>query len=322
MPYLTLGEYDPKSATRQTPPGPRENGNDDFIGRRDSKHIAHVPLTLDQYYYPGISDTSYRDDNQVFSKYLEKYQKVVSSTSRTHPHARPKKKQILMVDQLWIWIVDDQSIITSTAQRSESSIASPQDSKDSSMSTLLHRVLNDIAYGESRGRFERPTSVDAVMQLVLGAATGFFIAKCVRFADGTSKGALEVFREFIRDVANRETELFQNFLGGLRDEIENRKARAERMSPRSGRTSIRELPNNPHHIISEETELLDHIRDTNDELHMLRALAKDQEIVWNQAFAGIETQGQFSCTPAEIAQDLDGMIMEAEMTRSSWSNSY
>ncbi|GES62743.1 Mg2+ transporter protein, CorA-like/Zinc transport protein ZntB [Aspergillus terreus] len=318
MPYLTLGEYDPESAGTQTPSRRGENGDDDLVGRRDSKHVGHVPLTLDQYYYPGISDTSYRDDNQVFSTYLQKHQeKVVPSTNRTRPHARSKKKQILMVDQLWIWIVDDHSIITSTAQRREqSSTATPQDPKDSSMSTLLHRVLNDIAYGESRGRFERPTSVDEVMQLMLGVATEFFIAKCVQLADGTSKGPLEVFREFTRDVANRETELFQNFLGGLRDEIKNREARAERIS-QSGRPSIRELPNNPHHIISEETELLDQIRDINDELHMLRALAEDQEIVWNQAFAGIETQGRFSCTPTEIAQDLDGMITEAEMTRDS-----
>ncbi|KAL2851650.1 hypothetical protein BJX68DRAFT_275120 [Aspergillus pseudodeflectus] len=319
MPYLTLGEYDPKNAARQPPSRREDNGDDDLIGRRDAKHIAHVPLTLDQYYYPGISDTSYRDDNQVFSKYLKKHQeKPVSSTSRARPDARSKKKQILMVDQLWIWIIDGQSIITSTSHRpQEASTAAPQNSRDSSMSTLLHRVLNDIAYGEGRGRFERPTSVGAVMQLILGAATGFFIEKCVQLADGTSKGPLEVFRESIREVANRETVLFQNFLGGLRDEIKSRKVRAERISSGSGRPSIRELPNNPHHIISEETELLDQIRDINDELHMLRALAEDQEIVWNQAFAGIETQGRFTCTPAEIARDLDGMIVEAEMTRSS-----
>jgi hypothetical protein len=107
MPYLTLGEYDPKNAARQPPSRCEDNGDDDLIGRRDAKHIAHVPLTLDQYYYPGISDTSYRDDNQVFSKYLKKPQeKPVSSTSRTRPDARSKKKQILMVDQLWIWIID------------------------------------------------------------------------------------------------------------------------------------------------------------------------------------------------------------------------
>lgn len=105
----------------------------------------------------------------------------------------------------------------------------------------------------------------------------------------------------------------------LKQEIEKRKARTERISSRSGRPSIRELPNNPHYIISEETELLDQIRDINDELHMLRSLAEDQEIVWNQAFAGMETQGRFSCTPTEIARDLDGMILEADMTRDSVS---
>jgi hypothetical protein len=54
---------------------------------------------------------------------------------------------------------------------------------------------------------------------------------------------------------------------------------------------------------------------------MLRSLAEDQEIVWKQAFAGIETQGRFSCTPSEISRDLDGMILEAEMTRDSVSAS-
>ncbi|GFF54269.1 hypothetical protein IFM58399_09785 [Aspergillus lentulus] len=313
MPYLTLGEYDPKNPKKRTLSGLKESGDDNLISRRDSRHIAHVPLTLDQYYYPGISDTSYRDKTQVFSKYLEEHhEKVVSSTSRS------KKKQILMVDQLWIWIIDDQSVITSTSQRQEeSSTVSSQDARDSSMSTLLQHVLNDIAYGETRGRSERPTSVNEVMQLALGAATGFFIEKCVQLADGTFKGPLEVFRESIRDVANRETELFQNFLKDLKQEIEKRKARTERISSRSGRPSIRELPNNPHYIISEETELLDQIRDINDELHMLRSLAEDQEIVWKQAFADMETQGRFSCTPTEIARDLDGMILEAEMTRDS-----
>lgn len=94
-----------------------------------------------------------------------------------------------------------ESVITSTSQRNEeSSTVSSQDARDSSMSTLLQHVLNDIAYGESRGRSERPTSVNEVMQLVLGAATGFFIEKCVQLADGTFKGPLEVFRESIRDV--------------------------------------------------------------------------------------------------------------------------
>ncbi|GIJ90580.1 hypothetical protein Asppvi_009539 [Aspergillus pseudoviridinutans] len=312
MPYLTLGEYDPKDPEKRTLSGLKESGVDNLISRRDSRHIAHVPLTLDQYYYPGISDTSYRDDHQVFSQYLEKHHEKLVSTSRS------KKKQILIVDQLWIWIIDDQSVITSTSQRhEESSTVSSQDARDSSMSTLLQHVLNDITYGESRGRSERPTSVNAVMQLVLGAATGFFIEKCVQLADGTFKGPLEVFRESIRDVANRETELFQNFLKDLKQEIEKRKARNERISSRSGRPSIRELPNNPHYIISEETELLDQIRDINDELHMLRSLAEDQEIVWNQAFLGMETQGRFSCTPTEIARDLDGIILEAEMTRDS-----
>jgi hypothetical protein len=109
MPYLTLGEYDPKHVKKRTVSGLKESGDDNLIGRRNSRLVAHVPLTLDQYYYPGISDTSYRDKTQVFSKYLEEHhEKPLSSTSRS------KKKQILMVDQLWIWIIDDRTTIRSS----------------------------------------------------------------------------------------------------------------------------------------------------------------------------------------------------------------
>jgi hypothetical protein len=115
MPYLTLGDYDPQNAARQSLSRRGVIKDNDFMGRRDSKYISHSPLTLDQYYYPGISDTSYRDDNQVLSKYLEKHQeKPVIAASRTHPRSGAGKKQILMVDQLWIWIIDDRMSSRST----------------------------------------------------------------------------------------------------------------------------------------------------------------------------------------------------------------
>lgn len=71
-------------------------------------------MTLDQYYYPTLTDTDSRDKDQVLSKYLEwktlerKRQTTTSNISdRTDHNAKDHSISILKVDQIWIWIVDE-----------------------------------------------------------------------------------------------------------------------------------------------------------------------------------------------------------------------
>lgn len=54
-------------------------------------------MTLDQYYYATLDDTQERDDSQVVSRYLD-WEREKNA---------PKEPQILMVDQLWLWIIDE-----------------------------------------------------------------------------------------------------------------------------------------------------------------------------------------------------------------------
>ncbi|KAJ6003803.1 hypothetical protein N7540_013249 [Penicillium herquei] len=184
--------------------------------------------------------------------------------------------------------------------------------------SLFQNALDSIRYGESRSRFERPTTVGAVMELMLGVATGFFMQKCVKVTQGMRKAPMEVFRESIREVADEETHTFGEFLNDLRGQTEKRKISRDQSS---GASSIRETPQNPYHIISNETELLDKIRDIRDELHMLRSLAEDQEVVWKQAFETSELRNCFQynhpCTPTEVKRSLDDMNLEAEKTHNS-----
>ena len=87
--------------------------------------------------------------------------------------------------------------------------------------------------------------------------------------------------------------------------------------------SVPQIPRNPYHVISRETELLHQIRDIRDELRMLRSLAEQQEVVWKQAFETEELKDCFyyhhPCTPTDIKGDLDKMIMEAEVANESVS---
>jgi hypothetical protein len=82
-------------------------------------------------------------------------------------------------------------------------------------------------------------------------------------------------------------------------------------------------PYNPYHIISDEANLLNAIRDIRDELRMLRTLAEGQEVGWKEAFATEKLKNCFQyyhpCTPTDVKKDLDEMLIEAERTEDSVS---
>lgn len=59
------------------------------------KHCMHIRRTLDQYYYHTMKDTSARDEDQVVYRYAKKM----------WPEVKESDLNILMVDQLWLWIL-------------------------------------------------------------------------------------------------------------------------------------------------------------------------------------------------------------------------
>ena len=68
-----------------------------------STHNLHIRRTLDQFYYHAIS-TEDRDEDQVVYRYTRD---------------KEKEEKVFMVDQLWLWILDKDLIITSFPQRWE-----------------------------------------------------------------------------------------------------------------------------------------------------------------------------------------------------------
>ncbi|KAI1094906.1 hypothetical protein F5B19DRAFT_443936 [Rostrohypoxylon terebratum] len=267
MPYLTIGRY-PKE------PKPEPTG---------STELRHKPMTLDQYYYPAISDTKERDRDQVLSKFLDE----------------EEPKTILMINQLWVWIIDKETIITATTD----------DPTSQSTQNMLQTTLQNVLYGEARSRFEHATSVQSVMRLVVGAATGSFMENSVLSqvseTSSTKKGPINIFRESIRNVVDDETSLFRDFLAGLKNKKGEHRGQHNRWS-------------NRYHVISAETELLDQTRDIRDELNILKSLAEDQDTVWRQAFSDDDLTEHLldhdSCTPTDVKRNLNEMLLEAEST--------
>ncbi|KAI1113766.1 hypothetical protein F5Y14DRAFT_441692 [Nemania sp. NC0429] len=284
MPYLIVSRYQMPQADRSVE-GAARLGLEDSLNNRNSRKVLHEPMTLDQYYYPTILDTDKRDNDQVISKFLG--QKV-----------GPEKK-ILMVNNLWIWAVDESMVVAADCE------------DPAQESSLLQKILNNVLYGGSRSRFERATTVESVMELILGVAIGSFMEKSIS-VESSRKGPIEIFREEIRNVSNTETELFETFLTGLKYE-------ADESGILQGKRSW--LNSQRYHIISTETELLQRTRDLNDELQILRSLAEDQDIVWTQAFSSDEGKGHLqnyhAYTPADIKMDLTELLLGVEKTTDS-----
>lgn len=80
MPYLTIGSYIHGARKLITP---KPKALDESNSSRNSRRIKHTPLTLDQYYYPTIIDSSERDNDQVLSKFLQRRHGQPSPNGKT-----------------------------------------------------------------------------------------------------------------------------------------------------------------------------------------------------------------------------------------------
>ena len=96
-----------------------------------SKWPIHCRRTLDQYGYPSLRNTSVRDADQVLYKRTNKsteseqgpsresamqhFSDIIHSARLGHPSARAHSSdgtaKVLMVDQLWLWILDDRKCL-------------------------------------------------------------------------------------------------------------------------------------------------------------------------------------------------------------------
>ncbi|KAF7540573.1 hypothetical protein G7054_g1268 [Neopestalotiopsis clavispora] len=290
--------------------------NPEYATELESKKTT---LRTHQFYYSTITDFSRRDNDQVLSKFLDPLlathsasddKKTETPTDCIDPPQAAKTNRIFMVNQLWVWLIDDKTIITAAASIDDVATSRVNGHRSSTSierdfpGSLLSNVVRNILYGESGSQFERATSAQSVLALILNVATGFFNEKSIDSSGPSSTKAMksptDIFRESIRRVADAEAELFLEFQENLRH--------------RSKSTTKRDSDNR-YHVISKETELLAAIRDIRDELQILRSLAQDQEVVWKQAFSNDARQYSglsASCTPSDVKADLDEMLSETD----------
>ena len=85
----------------------------------------HCRRTLDQYGYPALRNTKVRDDDQILYKRtkedakhvppLAKSSKIMAKLSlqnRTPTSSLSHIPKVLMVDQLWMWVINGETVVT------------------------------------------------------------------------------------------------------------------------------------------------------------------------------------------------------------------
>ncbi|KAL8833668.1 MAG: hypothetical protein Q9176_007869 [Flavoplaca citrina] len=212
----------------------------------------HIRRTLDQFYYHAIS-TEGRDTDQVVYRYTREKQQV---------------KKVFMVDQLWLWIIGKDLIITSFPQRWNQPKNDPLN--------VLDGIIEDM-----NSKTRPPVrSVHDLATLITGRCSGVFDRH--RLGDDKFQ-FLDMFESSIGQVTNQETELFMKFNDAS-------KAAARWLANQRQKGSLQllgkhsaEKENLGDHTfvdtlldIGEETALLAEAKDIRDELNMISMVLKHQ----------------------------------------------
>ncbi|KAL1876715.1 hypothetical protein Plec18167_005123 [Paecilomyces lecythidis] len=235
----------------------------------------HVRRTLDQFFYPNI-DTRSRDQDQVVYRYQIKDQ------GSTRCSDEPK---IFMVDQLWMWILGKNLLVTSFPQRWEQPKNDPLN--------VLDGIIEDI---NSKTRDPVQSVYDLAMTIT-NRCSGVFDRH--RMGDEEYQ-FLDMFESSIGTATDRETVLFKEFneasaqasewlkhhrkANRFAQNLESASKQHDRKDDGGDGLDDEDEDQEPLFVdklldIGQETDLLAEAKDIRDELRMIRTVLEHQEQV-------------------------------------------
>ncbi|KAL3451732.1 hypothetical protein BJX65DRAFT_268497 [Aspergillus insuetus] len=268
MPYLTFATYPLKQASNYT-----------ALLDTYSKAPLHRFRTLDESYYQFTSDDAdkerkRRNKDQVVTRKLfnDDLEEVASW-------------DLIGVEQLWLWIVNDETVITSSTHRAD-------DRSNVVQSSVLDR-LTELGHGENRR--SQPSTPLELSKFIVDTCVQFYNRTKYVAADGTHipNPVPWSIQQFFADSVNRaaveEAGLFKQFSDkGLI------KAKTRLGHQHEDFNSVKDI------YVQQTAGLLGHVKDMRDELNMIRAIVSDQETVQR----GLDEE---DCSAVRIISDLEEM---------------
>ena len=229
-----------------------------------SDQPVHCRRTLDQYGYPSLRNTAVRDADQILykrtkndadtqlPKELSMKHKLQSSRAAAArqsslPNANDTVAKVLMVDQLWLWIVDNKTVVTFFA---------PKEKEDDDGGLWKEGDLRSEIYQDINGDYAN----QCTDPYDFAALAVFHAVKAL--LDRTTNRNLQVFRifeEYISILTEQQTLSFKEF----RNDHQYKKAKDV---------------NTKQHIDNrKDLDALLELRDIEDELNTIDKLIKEQQ---------------------------------------------
>ncbi|KAK4660142.1 hypothetical protein QC762_116530 [Podospora pseudocomata] len=213
-----------------------------YLRPRRNDTSLHCRRTLDQFTYRTLESTQERDDNQVMLKWSRKHRQDINSS----------KYPLLMVDQLWLWILDDKDNTVVTC-----CLDSDSD----------HPTTNDSLLYHMRARLKSKNSRPLIQS---GLELAHLIIKCsVTFLrrQGPLHASLqETFETSINEVSNELSQQFKSF-----QELVKR-LDAKKITQREKLKLTDKL-----FELTKETALVSNIMDIQNELKTIRSVFLAQQ---------------------------------------------
>ncbi|POS74046.1 ankyrin repeat and protein kinase domain-containing protein 1 [Diaporthe helianthi] len=246
MPFLHYETHDRRLSMAETIQRARTGAKPQRNASRDELLVhayvndLHPRRTLDQFFYHGI-DTTQRDNDQVVWRYCREH--------RIEP-------KVFMVDQLWLWILGGDTVITCFPQRWDQP---PQDPLN---------VIDGIVE-ETNAKTRPPIqSVYDLAMVITGRASGLFDRHRLHEQQFQF---LDMFESSIGHITDQESRLFSNFLKASEKSTQWLK-RYRRGTSGSQHDNLSDDLLNIH----QETKLLAEIKDIQDELNIIDVVLSSQ----------------------------------------------
>lgn len=255
MPYLHYEKATPrqdmadtvkevrKTNTRRLPPNPDSLTPDQKLvwSYLWGDMPLHIRRTLDQFYYDALdSDTPQREGVEPRNQDQVVYRFMMKEWKDEDPY-------VLMVDQLWMVMLEDDTLITSFPQRwGQTDSVDYNAVKEADIAGLIEKELSN----ENRAPLE---STYDMMFLVLDICTGILYDRAIQRNEKLR--FLEFFERRVQDVTNGDAESF----GQLKEQL---RALSLKNQARDKDSTLTKLLDELLDI-SEEVELMNEIKDVH-----------------------------------------------------------
>lgn len=319
MPFLTVAEIidsDERHEVIQRPTVVPRTMQPQGADEKDPSKTLHERMTLDQYYYTTLPDSTYRDYDQVLSRYLawqesERFRGKENISEKVGQNGLPIK--VFSVDQLWLWIIDESKFLPGGVWHFYlTGSATIVTASTCDFEGFVDAVFDALVFGETKGESPRPSTVRQMMEFILSIVTGPQMHNVPVVGKEKPKQPFEIFRESIRHVVGqsvRQASMIK--LTKVKADIETKMSRNFIDSVVGGYCAAL-----PKRDVGKEYRLLYEIKDIRDELTILKTLNEAQDFVWRQAFRqssdGSEPDYRHLRSPSRNIREIKEMAREAE----------